>query len=358
MAKDKILVVDDEQLIFDSIENTLGNEYQLYHAENGEVGLKLHAEQQPIIIILDIRMPVMDGFEFLQQIGISADDPYSVIVLSGHAAGPEVRSCYNMGVTAFLRKPFNVFELRGLVKQCISAKKHYQALFQRERYIRAILEHSIDMIIALNSGLNIIEFNPAAENSFGCKALDVQGTPFKDLFADTMQFNAVETSLSSGKTFSGEVSLLRKTGESFPAFLNLAVLRDASGNTIGTVGEIQVLDVGESPVGAVGGVRDMTIEKQLADLQREKRDIEVLKVSVETMKDKVRNNLNGLMLLRLQVNDIPTFDEQAKTIFDTSVKDMTSFLNKLSNMETFSTITFGSSTVFDIDGRFNKKDKQ
>ena len=90
MNKDKILVIDDEPLIFDSIEDTLADEYQLCHAENGAVGLRLLQEFQPILVILDIRMPVMDGFEFLQQIGVSANDPFSVIVLSGHAAGSDI----------------------------------------------------------------------------------------------------------------------------------------------------------------------------------------------------------------------------------------------------------------------------
>lgn len=354
MDKDKILVVDDEQLIFDSIEDTLEDDYQLYHAENGEIGLKMHAEHQPILTILDIRMPVMDGFEFLRHSNISTKDPYTVIVLSGHAVGSEISTCYEMGITAFLRKPFNVFELKGLVKQCIAAKKQYLSLLHEKQYVRAILDHSMDMIIALNDGFKIVEFNPAAERSFGYSALTMKGKQFKDLFADAAQFDAVEEYLSTERTFAGEVSLLHKNGGTFPAFLKLAALCDASGTPLGTVGEIQALNNGKNPIGSVGGIRDITLEKQLAQLQREKRDIEVVRVSVSTMKEQVRNRLNGLQLLRVQVEDIPEVDKQTLAIFDESIQDMTNFIDKLANMETFSTITVCGTTIFDIDGTHTK----
>jgi hemerythrin len=121
---DTILVVDDEKLIFDSIADSLGDEYQLYHVKNGKVGLKQFKKHQPILIIIDISPPVKCGLAFLKQIGVSEEDHYSIIVLSSHGVGQDISDCYDMGITAFLRKPFNVCELKGLVKQSISAKKN------------------------------------------------------------------------------------------------------------------------------------------------------------------------------------------------------------------------------------------
>ncbi|MBF0399609.1 MAG: response regulator [Magnetococcales bacterium] len=123
MAKEKILVVDDERLIFDSIEDALDDHYELHYAGNGQTALELHATLNPILIMLDMRMPIMDGFEFLHRLGVSNDKPYAVIVLSGHTTGADIGKCYEMGITAFLRKPFNIFELKGLVKHSIDAKK-------------------------------------------------------------------------------------------------------------------------------------------------------------------------------------------------------------------------------------------
>ncbi len=232
MSKDKILVIDDESLIFDSIEDTLADEYQLYYAENGEVGLRLLAEHRPILVILDIRMPVMDGFEFLKQVGTSPDNPYSVIVLSGHAAGAEIGACYAMGITAFLRKPFNVFELKGLVKQCIAAKKQYQSLFHERQYIRALFDYSMDVIVVIDNAFHLIDANPAAEELFGYDLVELKGSPFNNLFARAAQFEAIDAFLSTGTAFSDEIMVRPKRGEPFPLVLKLAVLHDASGNPI------------------------------------------------------------------------------------------------------------------------------
>ena len=237
MHKDKILVIDDEQLIFDSIEDTLAADYELFHAPNGAVGLELLAKHQPDLIILDIRMPVMDGFEFLQQIGISADDPYSVIVLSGHAAGSEVSACYDMGITAFLRKPFNIFELKGLVKQCISAKKQYQALLHEKQYIRALFDYSMDLIVSIDNDFNIVDLNPTAETLFGSTSLELQGTPFKNLLAQSQQFEAVEALLCSGQQFTDALFFCDSGGDSYPVVLKFAVLHDGSGNPVNSAGE-------------------------------------------------------------------------------------------------------------------------
>ncbi|MEO5352552.1 MAG: response regulator [Magnetococcus sp. XQGC-1] len=232
MNKERILVVDDERLVFDSIEDTLGDDYQLYHAENGLIALRLLEEYQPVLIILDIKMPVMDGFEFLKRVGISMDDPYSVIVLSAHAEGADVAACYNLGITSFLRKPFNIFELKGLVKQCIQAKRQYQSLRHERQYIRAIFDYSMDIILVIDNGFNIVDSNPAAEQACGYEMLALQGVSFKSLFADPEQFAAVALFLTTGQPFSEDIMLLQRGGEAFAVVLKLAVLHDASGDPI------------------------------------------------------------------------------------------------------------------------------
>ena len=236
MNKEKILVVDDEQLIFDSIEDTLGDDYQLYHAKNGKIGLKLHKEHAPILIMLDIRMPVMNGFEFLKQIGVSQDDAYSVIMLSGHAVGAEINACYSMGVTAFLRKPFNIFELKGLVQQCISAKKQYQSLLQEKNFARSVIDYSIATIIAVDADRRIRKFNKAAEKMYGYSAEEVVGQPVSMIYGDGETSHRVGEEMRSKGFFSGEVVSKRKNGESFPVFVSATVLRDREGRIIGSVG--------------------------------------------------------------------------------------------------------------------------
>lgn len=130
-----ILVIDDDPGVFETVQDCLGDRFDLVHAGNGEEGLQLFKERDPDLIILDMRMPVMDGITFLERIHTTPDDLFSIIVLTGHAHGPEIKRCFDMGITAFLRKPFDFYELKGLVKQSIIAKNLLNRLATENRFL-------------------------------------------------------------------------------------------------------------------------------------------------------------------------------------------------------------------------------
>ncbi|MBF0344775.1 MAG: response regulator [Nitrospirae bacterium] len=129
MYNHKILILDDEQIVIDAIKKHLKvYGYKIHEAKNGLDGLKLFSEINPILIILDLKMPVMDGIEFLQKINLAPTDPCSVIVLTGHGSDEDMERCFELGVSAFLHKPFNLYELKGLVKNSIALKSVEQDL--------------------------------------------------------------------------------------------------------------------------------------------------------------------------------------------------------------------------------------
>lgn len=106
-----------------SIEDALDREgYELFFAENGKEGLSLFKEVSPIVIILDLRMPVMDGFELLDKIKPKLTDSFLVTVITGHSQDEDVIKCYDLGVNSFFRKPFNFIELRCMVQRSIKLK--------------------------------------------------------------------------------------------------------------------------------------------------------------------------------------------------------------------------------------------
>ncbi|MGR3317670.1 MAG: ATP-binding response regulator [Candidatus Anammoxibacter sp.] len=124
VLNNKILIVEDEPNVVNSIREALEKEpYKIVSADNGRVGLEIFEKENPVLIILDLRMPVMDGIEFLEHIKLSSSDPYSVIVLTGHGEDSDIKECFKLGISVFLRKPFNIYELRGLVKHSISSKQ-------------------------------------------------------------------------------------------------------------------------------------------------------------------------------------------------------------------------------------------
>ncbi|MEC5164340.1 DNA-binding response OmpR family regulator [Flavobacterium sp. PL11] len=116
--KKKILVVDDEAMICFLLENFLSKKYEVTAVNDGIGALKWLDSTIPDLIISDIQMPNMGGFEFLtklRQRGFTKHTP--VIMLSGRSESKERIKCYQLGAQDYLTKPFNPEELDELVKK-------------------------------------------------------------------------------------------------------------------------------------------------------------------------------------------------------------------------------------------------
>lgn len=111
----KILVVDDEKLIRNVIKEYLLNEkYEVLEAENGFDALRVLSENKVDLIILDIMMPKMDGYECLKEIRKSLTIP--VVMLSARKEEEDKLSGFNLGVDDYVTKPFSPKELVARVK--------------------------------------------------------------------------------------------------------------------------------------------------------------------------------------------------------------------------------------------------
>ena len=151
MTQPSVLVIDDDAAVRDAVAEDLKQEgYDLYFATNGIEGLKRIKEIDPTVIILDLRMPVMDGQKFLTQLRLKPSDPYSVVVLTAYGDADAVKSCYDAGVSTFLKKPFDIFEIRGVVKNAVAVKQLSTHLDELVQERTAELEQRLREITALN----------------------------------------------------------------------------------------------------------------------------------------------------------------------------------------------------------------
>lgn len=119
--KKKILAVDDELSIRLLLENFLSQDYDVISMANGQDALCWLEGNLPDLIISDIQMPSMDGYEFLTRVrqrGFTKHTP--VIMLSAKAESKERVKCYRLGAQDYLTKPFNPEELEELVKKNLS----------------------------------------------------------------------------------------------------------------------------------------------------------------------------------------------------------------------------------------------
>ena len=151
MPNPSVLVVDDDQAVRDAVAEDLKREnYDLVFAENGLEGLRIVRDAPPTVIILDLRMPVMGGLDFLGQIQLKPSDPYSVIVLTAYGDDDSLKACYDGGASTFLKKPFNLYEIRGVVKNAVAVKQLTNQLDDLVTERTADLEQRMREVAALN----------------------------------------------------------------------------------------------------------------------------------------------------------------------------------------------------------------
>ncbi len=111
----RILVVDDEPQILDMLKCTLEDEgYEVDVAADGKSGLNLLTEHKPDLVLLDIRMPDLNGYQVLERIREKSEVP--VIMLTGVLEPISVHHSVSLGADDYVRKPFNTRELLARIK--------------------------------------------------------------------------------------------------------------------------------------------------------------------------------------------------------------------------------------------------
>jgi two-component system chemotaxis response regulator CheY len=112
---DRILVVDDDESIRHIVRLCLADEgYEVFEAANGEAALQILAEASPNLILLDLRMPVMDGWEFARRYRLSPG-PHAPIVAFVAALNVQ-QEVAGLDSAAILSKPFDLDDLLRAVR--------------------------------------------------------------------------------------------------------------------------------------------------------------------------------------------------------------------------------------------------
>lgn len=128
-----VLLVDDSEFVHRLLNARLKTEsIQIVSAVNGVEGLELAKSNPPALILLDLEMPVMDGFETLRQL---MEDPTTrnipVIVLSGQDTTQDKVTAFDLGASDFVSKPFELTELRARLRSALRISTLLRMLEQR-----------------------------------------------------------------------------------------------------------------------------------------------------------------------------------------------------------------------------------
>jgi len=145
--KSKILAVDDNSINLAVIKELLGNQYDLITVSTGKDALKMAQEFRPDLIILDIMLHGMDGYEVCQKIRKSSSLRYTkIIMVSAKAMASERLKGYQVGADDYLTKPFDGEEL--LAKVCAHLRpKPIKAMQQDEQNLLNTLYGKINAVL-------------------------------------------------------------------------------------------------------------------------------------------------------------------------------------------------------------------
>lgn len=136
--KHALLVVDDQKVNRVLLSKMLSDEYNILEAENGQQAIELlpHKDYAVSAILLDLTMPVMDGYEFLRRIKGTQLEQTPVIVLTGSSDERQEERVLALGAWDFISKPYQAAVLKFRIQNAIS--RSMLASYDRLKYLAQI----------------------------------------------------------------------------------------------------------------------------------------------------------------------------------------------------------------------------
>ena len=248
MTKMKVLAVDDNRTnlhILQVFLKKLGHDVIL--AENGEEAVARFQSESPDLVLLDIMMPVMDGFEAARRIKAMTRDRWTpVIFLSALNRDENLVEGLDAGADDYLTKPINFVVLEAKLRSMQRSLTMQQVAIDSLRRIQAISDNVLDAIVTTDERGLIVSVNESTERIFGWPAQELIGQSVGVLMppdarathADNIgKYGADRPSRMVGQE--REVLALHQDGHQFPATIAVSqVVLDNQRMLIGVVRDI------------------------------------------------------------------------------------------------------------------------
>lgn len=117
--KQSILIVDDQfgiRLLLQEVFKKDG--YKTYTAENGKQALEIAKKNKPSLVLLDFKLPGMDGIEILKRLK-EMDSEIKVIMMTAYGELDMIQEAIDLGAITYYSKPFDIDEVRNAVKKYV-----------------------------------------------------------------------------------------------------------------------------------------------------------------------------------------------------------------------------------------------
>lgn len=224
--KQTVLIVEDEPLNISVVAEILESQYELLIATHGEKALQIaFSEIQPDLILLDIVMPGMNGFEVIQSIKNNPKSSHiPIIFLTSKQDNESIVRGFNLGAVDYISKPFQREELLVRIKNTLQLfnlqKALNRALKKSQNYVKTIENQIslIDQYIILSSTDlegNILDVSEAFCKISGYTKDELIGQNHRIIRHPDMRpdlFEKLWGSITNGKTWEGEIKNRSKNG--------------------------------------------------------------------------------------------------------------------------------------------------
>lgn len=191
LPKMKVLAVDDNRTnlhILQVFLKKLG--HQVILAENGQQAVDRFQSEAPDLILLDIMMPVMDGFEAARRIKAMPQERWTpIIFLSALNRDENLVEGLEAGGDDYLTKPINFVVLEAKLRSMQHSLTLQQASIDALRRVQAISDNVIDALITIDTSGVIATVNRATEQIFGWQASEILGQNIKMLMPEPFHEN-------------------------------------------------------------------------------------------------------------------------------------------------------------------------
>lgn len=243
--KPLILIVDDVPLNISILSDALIDDYQVKVASSGKTALNIaQRKSQPDLILLDVMMPEMDGFEVCQCLKNNPETKHiPVIFVTAKDSEIDEAEGFKIGAIDYISKPFSIIVTKMRIKQ------HLQREFQAKKLEQEIREHKLAQQHLIVAGLvynstsegmmlvddknHIIAINPAFTNLTGYTLEDVLDKN-PNILSSGLQnvafYQEMYACLETTGTWIGEIWNRHKNGENYAELLTINTIYDSEGN--------------------------------------------------------------------------------------------------------------------------------
>ncbi len=140
MKKSRVLVVDDEKLNVEILEGILSEKYEVVTAYNGNEALLKVEKTSPDLILLDIMMPGMDGYEVCRMLKRNKKTLHiPIVMVTALTEKTDKIKAIEAGADDFLSKPVDVDELNARVKSLLRIKYYHDSLVEEQKRLSEVI---------------------------------------------------------------------------------------------------------------------------------------------------------------------------------------------------------------------------